>query len=63
MGIGYNINRDDADTLFVKSGDSMGQSSIIYSNRVKKCAIIILLNKRDSKMRQNLLNYIINIFK
>lgn len=63
MGLGYNINHDDEDTLFVKSGDSMGQSSIICYNRAKKWGIIILLNKRDSKMRQDLLNDIIHILK
>ncbi len=37
----------------------MGQSSIIAYNRVKNWGLIILINKRDSKMRQNLLNKII----
>lgn len=63
MGLGYNINHDNEDTLFAKSGDSMGQSSIICYNRAKKWGIIILLNKRDSKMRQNLLNDLINILE
>jgi len=34
------------------------QLSIICNNRVKKWGIIILLNQRNSKMRQNLLNEI-----
>ncbi|WP_139423052.1 serine hydrolase domain-containing protein [Chryseobacterium mulctrae] len=64
MGLGFNINTKDGDTIYLKSGDSMGQSSIICYNRAKNWGIIILLNKRDSKMRQNLLNVIYeNILK
>ncbi|MNU19370.1 Beta-lactamase [compost metagenome] len=64
MGLGFNINTKDGDTIYLKSGDSMGQSSIICYNRAKNWGIIILLNKRDSKMRQNLLNMIYeNILK
>jgi CubicO group peptidase (beta-lactamase class C family) len=58
MGLGFNINTEDGDTIYVKSGDSMGQSSIVCYNRAKNWGIIILLNKRDFKMRQNLLNEI-----
>ncbi|MBB6269700.1 CubicO group peptidase (beta-lactamase class C family) [Pedobacter cryoconitis] len=58
MGMGLNISTDDQNTIYLKSGDSMGQSSIICYNRAKNWGIIILLNKRDSKMRQNLLNEI-----
>lgn len=58
MGLGLNISTDDKNTIYLKSGDSMGQSSIICYNRTKNWGIIILLNKRDSKMRQNLLNKI-----
>jgi len=56
MGLGLNISTEDGDTIYLKSGDSMGQSSIICYSRTKNWGIIILLNKRDSKMRQNLLN-------
>ncbi|MXV52632.1 serine hydrolase [Pedobacter sp. HMF7647] len=58
MGLGTNIITDDKNTLYSKSGDSMGQSSIICYNRTKNWGIIILLNQRNSKMRQNLLNEI-----
>lgn len=58
MGLGTNILTDDANTIYLKSGDSMGQSSIICYNRAKNWGIIILLNQRNSKMRQNLLNKI-----
>jgi CubicO group peptidase (beta-lactamase class C family) len=58
LGLGINIVTDDKNTLYMKSGDSMGQSSIICYNRTKNWGIIILLNQRNSKLRQNLLNEI-----
>ncbi|MFH6998868.1 serine hydrolase domain-containing protein [Flavobacterium sp. FlaQc-57] len=58
MGLGTNIVTDEKNTLYMKSGDSMGQSSIICYNRSKNWGIIILLNQRNSKMRQDLLNKI-----
>ncbi len=58
MGLGTNIMTDDKNTIYLKSGDSMGQSSIICYNRVENWGIIILLNQRNSTMRQNLLNEI-----
>lgn len=60
MGLGTNIMTDDKNTIYQKSGDSMGQSSIICYNRAENWGIIILLNQRNSKMRQNLLNEIYN---
>lgn len=35
MGLGLNIGTDDKNTIYLKSGDSMGQSSIICYNRIK----------------------------
>lgn len=58
LGLGVNIMTDDKNTLYQKSGDSMGQSSIICYDRIKKWGIIILLDQRNSKMRQNMLNEI-----
>ncbi|MGU3373658.1 serine hydrolase domain-containing protein [Chryseobacterium sp. M5A1_1a] len=58
MGLGFNISSDDQNTIYIKSGDSMGQSSVIFYNRAKKWGVIILLTQRNSKMRQNLLNAI-----
>lgn len=58
MGLGTNIVTDDKNTIYMKSGDSMGQSSIICYNRAKNWGIVILLNQRNSKMRQDLLNKI-----
>ncbi len=58
MGLGLGISTDDTNTLYLKSGDSMGESSILCYNRAKNWGIIILLNQRNSKMRQDLLNEI-----
>lgn len=58
MGLGLNISTDDKNIIYLKSGDSMGQSSIICYNRAKKWGIVILLDQRNSKMRQDLLNKI-----
>ncbi|MEE1945838.1 serine hydrolase domain-containing protein [Pedobacter sp. KR3-3] len=58
MGLGTNIVTDNGNTLYMKSGDSMGQSSIICYNRAKNWGIIILLDQRNSKMRNSLLNEI-----
>lgn len=58
MGLGINIITDDKNTVYVKTGDSMGESSIIFYNRVKNWGVIILLNQRNSKMRQSLFNEI-----
>ena len=58
MGLGLGMMTDDQNTIYSKSGDSMGQSSIICYNRAKNWGIIILLNQRNSKMRQKLLNEI-----
>ncbi len=54
MGLGINILTDDYDTYYLKTGDSMGQSSIICYNRAKSWGIVILLDERNSKMRQDL---------
>jgi len=58
MGLGTNIITDEKNTIYLKTGDSMGQSSIICYNRAKNWGIIILLDQRNSKMRQDLLNQI-----
>ncbi|ATP55346.1 serine hydrolase [Pedobacter ginsengisoli] len=58
MGLGTNIVTDEKNTIYLKTGDSMGQSSIICYNRAKNWGIIILIDQRNSKMRQDLLNQI-----
>ncbi|MCU0471655.1 MAG: beta-lactamase family protein [Arcicella sp.] len=58
MGLGLNIVTDDKNTIYMKSGDSMGQCSILCYNRVQSWGIILLLNQRNPKMRQDLLDKI-----
>ena len=58
MGLGLNIATDDNNTIYLKSGDSLGQSSMLCYNRDKNWGIIILLDQRNSKLRQDLLNEI-----
>jgi CubicO group peptidase (beta-lactamase class C family) len=58
IGLGFNISTDEKNTIYLKSGDSMGQCSILCYNRDKNWGIIILLTERNSKMRQDLLNKI-----
>ena len=45
LGLGTNIMADEKNILYQKSGDAMGQSSIICYNRVKNWGIIILINQ------------------
>ncbi|WP_341840312.1 serine hydrolase domain-containing protein [Chitinophaga caseinilytica] len=63
MGLGTNIVSDDNNTLYMKSGDSMGQSSIICYNRARNWGVIILLDYRNSKMRNDLLNQIAEVLQ
>jgi CubicO group peptidase (beta-lactamase class C family) len=58
MGLAVNISTSDGDTIYLKSGDSMGESSIICYSRTKNWGIILLLNQRNSKLRQDMLNVI-----
>ena len=61
LGLGTNIMTDEKNTLYQKSGDSMGQSSIICYNRAKNWGIIILINQQNSKIRNVLLDEIYEI--
>ena len=58
IGLGLGIVRDGDDVLYMKSGDTMGQSSVLCYSRQKEWGIVILLNRRASKMRDALLNEI-----
>ena len=58
MGLGLQIAEDGDNILYLKSGDSMGQSSMLCYNRADNWGIIILLNHRNSPLRQELLNAI-----
>ncbi len=58
MGLGISSIKDGENTIYLKSGDSMGQSSILCYNREKNWGIIILLDHRNIKKREHLLNEI-----
>ena len=58
MGLGIAIVEDIGQTLYLKSGDSLGQSSMLCYNREKNWGIVILLNQRNSKLRGDMLNEI-----
>lgn len=61
MGLGLIIIQDGDNTLYLKSGDSLGQSSMLCYSRRDQWGIIILLNHRNSSMRQELLNDIYQV--
>ncbi len=58
IGLGIAIVEDIGQTFYLKSGDSLGQSSMLCYNRDKKWGIVILLNQRNSKLRGDMLNEI-----
>jgi CubicO group peptidase (beta-lactamase class C family) len=63
LGLGINIDRENGSTLFAKTGDTMGQSSIVGYDRENNWGVIILINQRDHKLRQGLFNDIHEIIK
>ena len=58
IGLGIAIVEDIGQTFYLKSGDSLGQSSMLCYNRDKNWGIVILLNQRNSKLRGDMLNEI-----
>ncbi len=56
LGLGLGITKDEGNVLYLKSGDTMGQSSVLCYDRSKNWGIIILFNQRNSGLRQQLLN-------
>lgn len=58
LGLGTNILIDSHNTRYAKTGDSMGQSSILCYNRAKNWGIVILITQRNSKIRTELFNRI-----
>jgi len=56
IGLGMNIIRDNDQIIYAKTGDSMGQSSVMAYNRNAKWGIIIMMNERNSKLRNELFN-------
>ncbi len=58
IGLGIVVVEDNGNTLYLKSGDSMGQTSVLCYNRAKNWGIIILMNHANSSLRSELLNTI-----
>jgi CubicO group peptidase (beta-lactamase class C family) len=62
LGLGINIMTDDQKTDYIKSGDTLGQSSMIAYNRAKNWGVIILLDHQNSKLRNGVLKGISDAF-
>ncbi|QLG46341.1 serine hydrolase domain-containing protein [Costertonia aggregata] len=58
IGLGINILRDGDTPIYAKTGDSMGQSSIMGYDREKQWGIIVLANERNSRLRSAVFNEI-----
>tara|TARA_R110002012_G_scaffold44345_1_gene118989 strand:- start:711 stop:1769 length:1059 start_codon:yes stop_codon:yes gene_type:complete len=58
IGLGTNISQDGSQILYLKTGDTLGQSSILCYNREKNWGVIILLDHWNPKMRMDILNMI-----
>jgi CubicO group peptidase (beta-lactamase class C family) len=63
LGLGLNILKERKNTVFLKTGDLLGQSSIMAYDREHKWGIIILLNQRNHKLRQELFKILFEIIK
>lgn len=63
IGLGLNIINDDENTIFVKTGDSMGQSCLLGYDRKNNWGIVFFINQRNHKLRQALFNEIYEILK
>ena len=58
MGLGLNILRDEQNIIYAKSGDSMGQSSVLGYDLTKKWGVIIFINESNHHLRNELFNNI-----
>ncbi len=58
IGLGVNIIKIGNETIYAKTGDSLGQSSVIAYNRDKKWGLVILINQSNSNLRNNIFNTI-----
>ena len=52
LGLGLNIIRDGNAVIYAKSGDSLGQSSVLAFNPAKNWGVIILTNQANGTARQ-----------
>lgn len=58
IGLGLNIIQIGNESIYAKTGDSLGQSSVIAYNRNKKWGLVILINQSNSDLRNNIFNTI-----
>ncbi|WKK80697.2 serine hydrolase domain-containing protein [Marivirga arenosa] len=56
IGLGTNIIQDGDNTLYLKSGDLLGQSSMLCYNRLSDWGVLIFMNQNDWKLRNDMLN-------
>ncbi|WP_394749818.1 serine hydrolase domain-containing protein [Spongiimicrobium salis] len=63
IGLGLNILEDSSHTIYAKTGDSLGQSSVMAYDGKGKWAVVILLNQHNSKLRSDLFNAIYEILQ
>lgn len=63
LGLGLNILKDQKNTVFLKTGDVLGQSSIMAYNREHNWGFVLFLNQRNHKLRQELFYNIFEIIK
>lgn len=63
LGLGINIIKDGDQTLYLKTGDSMGQSSIICYNLEHEWGLILLINQRNNSLRNQLFNSAYELIK
>ena len=63
IGLGTNIIREKGNTLFLKTGDSLGQSSIFCYDREHNWGIILFINENNGPLREELFYKLYKIIK
>lgn len=63
LGLGLNILKEGENTVFLKTGDLLGQSSIMAYDREHNWGIVFFLNQRNHPLRQELFKNIFEIIK
>ncbi len=63
LGLGINVLNEEESTVYAKTGDTMGQSSIVGYDRENNWGVVIFINQRNHKLRQSLFNEIYEIIK
>lgn len=63
IGLGLSIIQDGENEFFFKTGDLLGQSSIISYDRKNNWGLIILINQRDSNLIKSLFSETYEIIK